>query len=230
MKIYKIVEDDENCVQSSKKNSSMLANDVAKIAITTVAPVPTAALALYKSLSTQAVSLPISQAWLYQNATNADWKLKALYVEHPRRKQVLIPFKEYNDYIKREMVADIADFIMDHVPAKEVVIGIVSSRNVGADAVVAVCDVNANANLSCKIERKYIVRYEGAASSNPKYEYTWIDQFPDVKSAVEHQVKHFEVINEAAVELNAEFSVPEKVRSAFKKEKKLQLYISFYCE
>ena len=230
MKIYKIVEDDENYAQNSKKKSSLIANDVAKMAITTVAPVPAAGLALYKKLSTQAVSLPISQAWLYQNATNADWKIKALYVEHPRRKQVLIPLKEYNDYIKREMVADIADYIMDHVPAKEVVIGIVSSRSAGADAVVEVCDVNANANLSCKIERKYIVRYEGATSSNPKYEYTWIDQFPDVKSAVEHQTKRFEVINEAAVEMNAEVSVTEKVKSTFKKEKKLQLYISFYCE
>ena len=232
MKIYKIVEDDSSpkAEQRVEKNAIRVAKVAAKVAIIAAAPVPAGAVALMKSLSSQAISLPWSETCFYTNGTNAEWKIGALYAEHPRRNHVLIPVGEYKEYIKREMVADIANYIMDHLSVKRLVIGVVSSNKAKANADIPVSEVNVNASINCNIERNYIARYEDVRCSAFMHEYFWIDRFPDVRSAVEHQTKRFEVINETSVELEVGAKVAEKIGGAFNKEKKLQLYISYYCD
>ena len=43
------------------------------------------------------------------------WDLHAIYVAHPRRTNAFLRVEDYKDYILREMVSDIANYIIDHL-------------------------------------------------------------------------------------------------------------------
>ena len=113
-----------------------------------------------------AKKITLLQASNFINASNSDWKLNAIYVEHPRRSNMLIPVKEYKDYILREMVADIANYIQDNIMISRLTIGIVSSFNNGLGATIPVHEINANAKIDCKVARDYVVNYIGSSKMN----------------------------------------------------------------
>ncbi len=174
-----------------------------------------------------AKKITLLQASNFINASNSDWKLNAIYVEHPRRSNMLIPIKEYKDYILREMVADIANYIQDNIIISRLTIGIVSSFNSSLGATIPVHEINANAKIDCKVARDYVVNYIGSSKMNKNSDYVWIDKFPDVKSAVTHNVNEFEVIKETSIDLNVNANASNTVSGAFSTEKKMKFYISY---
>ena len=174
-----------------------------------------------------AKKITLLQASNFINASNSDWKLNAIYVEHPRRSNMLIPVKEYKDYILREMVADIANYIQDNIMISRLTIGIVSSFNNGLGATIQVHEINANAKIDCKVARDYVVNYIGSSKMNKNVDYVWIDKFPDVKSAVTHNVNEFEVIKETSIDLNINASISDTISGAISAEKKMKFYISY---
>ena len=174
-----------------------------------------------------AKKITLLQASNFINASNSDWKLNAIYVEHPRRSNMLIPVKEYKDYILREMVADIANYIQDNIMISRLTIGIVSSFNNGLGATIPVHEINANAKIDCKVARDYVVKYIGSSKMNKNGDYVWIDKFPDVKSAVTHNVNEFEVIKETSIDLNINASISDTISGAISAEKKMKFYISY---
>ena len=174
-----------------------------------------------------AKKITLLQASNFINASNSDWKLNAIYVEHPRRSNMLIPVKEYKDYILREMVADIANYIQDNIMISRLTIGMVSSFNNGLGATIPVHEINANAKIDCKVARDYVVNYIGSSKMNKNGDYVWIDKFPDVKSAVTHNVNEFEVIKETSIDLNINASISDTISGAISAEKKMKFYISY---
>lgn len=174
-----------------------------------------------------AKKITLLQASNFINASNSDWKLNAIYVEHPRRSNMLIPIKEYKDYILREMVADIANYIQDNIIISRLTIGIVSSFNSSLGATIPVHEINANAKIDCKVARDYVVNYIGSSKMNKNSDYVWIDKFPDVKSAVMHNVNEFEVIKETSIDLNINASISDTISGAISAEKKMKFYISY---
>lgn len=227
MKIYKIVKQEYNEEEKKKETINAL---VKQAPILAAGAAPAAVVLAVNALKTKAVPLPVSHTQYFTNATNADWKIGALYAEHPRKNRLLIPYNDYEDYIKREIAADVASFIMDHLLTRRVVVSFVASRCVGANAAIEVKKVNAEAKLSCDIEKSYIVQFEGGTRAPVVHENIWIDRFPDLKAAVEHQSKHFEAINDICVEMKADTKIADAVGITGKGEKKLRLYISYYCD
>lgn len=62
---------------------------------------------------------------------------------------------------------------------------------------------------------------------NKNGDYVWIDKFPDVKSAVTHNVNEFEVIKETSIDLNINASISDTISGAISAEKKMKFYISY---
>lgn len=226
MKIYKIVKQEYNEEEANKESITAL---VKQAPILAAGVVPAAAV-LAVTLKTKATPLSVSQAQHFTNATNADWKVGALYAEHPRKNQFLIPYNDYDDYIKREIAADVASYIMDHLHTKRILVSFVAARHAGANASIEVKKINADAKLSCDIEKSYVVQFEEGTRSLNAHEYLWIDRFPDVKVAVEHQSRQFEAINDISIELIADAKIAKTIHAGVTGQKKLRLYVSYYCD
>ncbi len=181
-------------------------------------------------------SLPISsrsELQKYQCATKSPWRHGVIYIEHPRCRQMLIPKKDYNNYILRDIIADIQNYITDHFAVSELVIGFVSSSkfSLSGDAVlgsgikVPVKSVNSNATFDCELSQTYMCRLLDTNRKKTKesHSYLWIDQFPDIISAVKHGTNKYESIQETSL-----FLVANGLGLlSGKKEKKVQLYISY---
>lgn len=167
----------------------------------------------------------------YINASNSDWKFDTIYIEHPRKNNVLIPLNEYKDFILRQMVGDIADYIQDNMRVSRLTIGIVSSFKLGLGATIPVQSINTNAKINCEIAKDYVVNYTSSKLVNKgKSTYVWIDKFPDVKSAVTHDVCEFEAIKETSVDLDVGINIPsEQLSGSFTGGKKMKFYI-FYIQ
>ena len=234
MKIYKLLDDKSESTELQEQNTMLeIAKGAGKAfweSFSMVNATVALAVAVVELLSKEANVLRLSETEDFINATNSDWKINGLYAEHPRRTHILIPVFDYNDYIKREMVADIANYIMDHLAVKKLVIGIVASNEAGAEACISVEKINLGATVSCNLERDYYVKYESAEKSGAEHEYIWVDRFPDIKTAVDHKSKTFEVINANEVELIAAVNAAGKIGAKAVKSKSVKLYISYSCE
>ena len=219
MNKYIIVKNDENSDISKKvfkviKNTTMISLGGAFAAKKIVDDI-------------NAKEITISQANDFINGSNSDWKLGAIYIEHPRKNKVLIPIKEYKDFILREMVADIANYIQDNIKVSRLTIGIVSSFNSGLGSTIPVNNLNVDAKINCKIAKDYVVNYVGSSKTKIRSNYIWIDKFPDVKVAVSHDVAEFEVIKETSIELNVGANLSDTIKGSISSENKMKFYISY---
>lgn len=154
------------------------------------------------------------------------WDLHAIYVAHPRRANAFLRVEDYKDYILREMVSDIANYIIDHLSPQKITIGIVSNKGIGAAAPIPVEDIVIDAKLHCNISSSYCIDFENSTARSTASEYVWIDKFPDVKSAVEHQAEKMEIIKETSVNLNAE-AAASGLSAMLKINSKVKFYIYY---
>ena len=163
----------------------------------------------------------------YINSSNAEWKENVVYIEHPRRNKVLIPINEYKEYILREMVSDIANYIQDNLRVSKLTIGIVASFNAGLGANISVKEINADAKIKCKLAKDYLVNYEESTKTISRHKYIWIDKFPDIKTAVEHKNKKFEVVKDSTLDFGIKANIMEKAGIDGLGGKKYKFYISY---
>ena len=177
--------------------------------------------------------ITLKQAKRFINASNSEWKVNHIYYKHPRNDNILIFHKDYKDYLIREMVADIANYIQDHIPVTRLIIGIVSSNKNKLQGTVSTQELNAKATIKCHLDEKYIVNYgERVSNKEPKSDYIWIDKFPDIKSAVEHNNMEFESSKEVDIEFNLDIGVSValgllgNIKFYHKKKEALYIYYS----
>lgn len=164
----------------------------------------------------------------YKNCISRNWKTNVLYVEHPYMENVLIEAALYKNYILRDMVADIANYIMDHLELSKIVIGLVSAKHGESKFTVPVSNVNAEAHIKCNLSTKYMFSMKNThINPNSKYEYTWINQFPDVIAAVEHKAGSYEVCDAVQMNLEAGINAGVLFSGAAKGEKDYEFYIAY---
>lgn len=180
-------------------------------------------------MNAKAYSLDVLKSQNVINLSSPDkhiWDLHAIYVAHPRRANAFLRVEDYKDYILREMVSDIANYIIDHLSPQKITIGIISNKKLDAEAPIPVENVVVDAKLHCNISSNYCIDFENSTAKSTPSEYVWIDKFPDVKSAVEHQVEKMEVIKETSVNLNAE-AASGGLLAKFKANSDIKFYIYY---
>ena len=152
--------------------------------------------------------------------------MNTIYVAHPRKTNAFLRADDYKDYILREMVSDIANYIMDHLSPEKIAIGIISDKEIGAAAPIPIENIVVDAKLHCNLSSNYFINFENSTAKSTTSEYVWIDKFPDVKAAVEHQVEKMEVIKETSVNLNAEVAA-NGLFAMLKASSKIKFYIYY---
>ncbi|MDO5445910.1 MAG: hypothetical protein Q4F31_09870 [Eubacteriales bacterium] len=164
----------------------------------------------------------------YKNALPTDWKKNTLYIEHPLCRKVLIEASVYKDYILREMVADITNYVADHLDLQKYVIGLVASNHHRADACINVKDIDAEASMNIQLNKNYFMALQDShANENPERDYIWISRFPDIISAVEHKSGRMEVVKKIALDLDANVGMMKKMNAGIKAEKQYEFYIKY---
>lgn len=170
--------------------------------------------------------ITFSETNKYTNATGADWSMGVLYAEHPRRNKELISLKEYKEFVLREMISDIANYIMDHISVSKMVIGTVSSLKIGANAKSSK-QYDAEATIDCKLNSEYTFTCERTEPSGKQHEYIWIDRFPDVKAAVEHKSNKLEIIKSTDLEGDLGVNLTDLFKANVLGGKKVKFYINY---
>ena len=85
------------------------------------------------------------------------------FMLHTREGQnAFLRVEDYKDYILREMVSDIANYIIDHLSPQKITIGIVSNKGIGAAAPIPVEEIVIDAKLHCNISSSYCIDFENS--------------------------------------------------------------------
>lgn len=156
------------------------------------------------------------------------WVSNIAYVEHPRLPGNLIQKKLYRDYMIRELMADIAGYIMDNYTLQRLTIGLVESMGGDANVAIPIENYNPDATISCKINRQYVNNYVGTTKTGffKKKKHLWINDYPDVKVAVESGTRSFEKIEKINVSASFNISVSD-IKAMFSGQNELLFYISY---
>jgi len=138
----------------------------------------------------------------FKNCIKEQWKTGVMYVEHPYIPNALIEASLYKDFIIREMVADVANYITDNMAVSRLTIGLVSKIGGKADAKISVKKINADATIDCNLAKDYMFSIENAKKGISEGKtYLWIEKFPDVISAIEHASERMEIVKKVAFNL-----------------------------
>ena len=188
-----------------------------------------ASVAAVRALRDKAITkiTTVEQLRLYKNCVSDEWKTKVVYIEHPHRNGVLIESSLYKDYILREMVSDISNYIMNHLDLSKMVIGQVVSGKGYAKVKVPVNQLNAEATIECSLNKNYVFSVSDThVIPSDEEKYVWINQFPDIISAVKHCSRTMEMCKSVALALDVGLGYgPATVNAGAKKN--YDFYISY---
>lgn len=168
----------------------------------------------------------------YVLRSGGNWQFGTNYLSHPVLKNEFIEASRYKDFILREILNDISGFILDHFAIENLAIGIVQEYNSTREGgfSISVKNINANANYDLQISSEYNVSFRGLEKSKNPKKHIWIDNFPEVKMAVEHNAKGFERVEKLnsviSASINAEF-VAFGANVNGKNSDSLSVYISY---
>lgn len=184
------------------------------------------------SLSSSAVTIgTVKDLKKYTNCHAAQgntWLSNVAYVEHPRLPGHLIQKSMYRDYMIRELMADVAGYIMDNFTLKRLTIGLVESFSGNAQASVPIKEYNPDASISGSLNREYVNNYINTTKTGffKKKKHLWINDYPDVKVAVSSGSQSFEKTEK--INISASFNIAvNDVKALFSGQRELTFYISY---
>ncbi len=184
-----------------------------------------AGVSLYKDLTVK--QLTSEQLSDYTNLSGGKWETGCIYAEHPYIENGLVLRKEYNNYIQRDIIADISDYIMDNISVAALTVGIVYSSDMGGNARIPVENVDIGASIKVAFSKGLYVHFENSSPPLEKKEHVWINRFPDIKSAVEHHAAHFESIQSISLELDTGINIAEAVNGGLFGKKNRKIYVRY---
>ena len=191
---------------------------------------PLAAVAVARDMKDTSITkiTSLEQLSQYKNCISPEWKPNVIYVEHPHRQNVLIEASLYKDYILREMVSDVANYISDHLDLSKMVIGLITSGRANAKVNVPVQEVNADATLKCNLDKNYIYSVNDTrAIVVDDANYVWMGLFPDIVSAVEHQAGKMEIRKKISMNLDVNAGLGKGIGGAIGAKKDYEFYVTY---
>lgn len=191
---------------------------------------PLAAVAVARAMKDNSITkiTSLEQLSQYKNCISTEWKPNVIYVEHPHRQNVLIEASLYKDYILREMVSDVANYISDHLDLSKMVIGLIASGRSNAKINVPVQEVNADATLKCNLDKNYIYSVNDTrAIVGEETSYVWMGLFPDIVSAVEHQAGKMEIRKKISMNLDVNAGLGKAIGGSIGAKKDYEFYVTY---
>lgn len=156
------------------------------------------------------------------------WDKNCIYVEHPRIPKRLIEARLYKDYILKEMMSEIFDFITDRVAVKKIVLGLENKGKMSAKASVPINNIVADASLSGSLNSSYISTAENVpCTHNNNREYPWLKYYPDIVAAVKKNAGKLEIKQTVKMDLEVGLGVQGMVKGAFNMDQEYSFYVYY---
>lgn len=156
------------------------------------------------------------------------WNTDCIYVEHPRIPKRLIEDRFYKDYILKELMSEIFDFITDHIPIKKIVLGLETKKKLDFKNSIPINSLVSNATLGGSLNSHYICTMEDVECSNEiDKEYPWLVYYPDIVSAVKKGVGKLEIKQSIKMNLNVNAGIKSVGNLAFNQEKDYSFYVYY---
>lgn len=156
------------------------------------------------------------------------WNKNCIYVEHPAIPKRLIEARLYRDYILKEIMAEIFDYITDNMAVKKVVLGLESKGKFKAGANVPINELVVDATIAGSLNSNYIYTAEAIDCTNDtNKEYPWLKYYPDVVSAVQKKAGKLEIKQCVKLDLDVNLGIQGVMQGAFKSEKEYNFYVYY---
>lgn len=165
----------------------------------------------------------------YRNYHNTYWKSETIYIEHPCYEHLLIEASTYKRNVIREMVADIQNYITDNLCVKKLVVGLIFSGAVDGENSVDIKECNSSSTIKVNLDRDFLFTMKDAEPRQTERKYTWIDQFPQIKSAVEHNAVSYESVETITEDVNVESGIARYLSAKFNSKRHEKIYIMYDC-
>ena len=96
----------------------------------------------------------------FKNLSGERWLPNCKYISHPMNPNNYIEESCFKDFILREMLNDVANYILDNFGVSVLVIGIVVNKDYHGELGMAipVCNINTEAKLNVSVSQDYTVR------------------------------------------------------------------------
>lgn len=126
----------------------------------------------------------------FSEAYNNEWVDDVYYIRHPKKikTNILIPALSFHKYIIREQIADIISYVRANLNIKEMEINI-SNNNIGKIKLEGVIDeIPLAGNAKFESNNSYTVTIKcprPLKASEKETNYTWIDDFKQLKASID---------------------------------------------
>lgn len=162
------------------------------------------------------------------SCVGSKWDNNCIYVEHPIFAKRLIDAQIYKDYILKELLSEIFDYITDNIAIKEIVLGVEKKSNFKAKASVPINELVADAQMAGALDQKYIIKMEDIDSkTDSQNEYPWLAYYPDIVSAVKKSAGKLEIVQNIKLDLDVSLGLQNLVGGNFKSEKIYNFYVYY---
>lgn len=162
------------------------------------------------------------------SCTSDEWSSRCIYVEHPIISKRLIESRMYKDYILKELMSDIFNYITDRIAVKKITIGLMSIGKFDAGATIPIKDVVVEATTAGCLDSNYQCTMEDVDCTNDdNKEYPWIKYHPDIVAAVQKNAGKLEITQSVKMELDVNLGLKDVVKGAFKNEKEYKFYVYY---
>lgn len=164
----------------------------------------------------------------YKNCLNEAWQTDVLYWEHPQKLNYLIPKKQYKNYLIREMMSEIMEFVSENMALEKFVVTLIKGKNVKGNISAKIEDVNIGTKFSGYIDTEYIYMLENVPKARKvKGVPVWLNAFPNVVSAVKRGVGSMETTEKVDAGATFGLSASDIAEASFGADKSMTFYIYF---
>lgn len=171
-----------------------------------------------------------------KNYGDAPWH-EGVYYGHPRRNDCLIEKSKFEQCILNEQLHDIESYIQEHFALESFEAGLVISNSKSHKRNANVCvegvQVENELGASVQLSKDYHIKMENAPKLDSESEHYWLDEFQDVKMAVDKKCRSYE----RCIKMDNSFSIQGKIMvlgngggAEHKKNKKTTFFIKYKCK
>lgn len=163
------------------------------------------------------------------SCVECEWDRNCVYVEHPIIHRRLIASRMYKDYLLKELMSEIFDYITDNIAVKRIVLGLESKGKIEAEATVPISDIVVDAKLKGSLNSNYLCSMEDVDCTNgsSEKEYPWMKYYPDIVSAVQKNTGKLEIKQCVKMDLDVGLGIQDVVKGAFKADKEYNFYVYY---
>lgn len=227
-RISKEVDIEESSCKVGEKPNSVNALAKSLFAVPLIAAPVVSAIALTQMMDKDIKEIKTVEELSEYSCVEDSWKKDCIYVEHPRIPKLLIEASVYKDFILKNMMAEIFDYITDRIAVKKIVLGLENKGKMKVGASVPINSLVADAKITGSLNSSYVSTMENVSCTNDdNKEYPWLKYYPDIVAAVKKNAGKMEIKQSIKMNLEVGLGLSGAIKGAFSAEQEYSFYVYY---